>query len=85
MNTSDMLNPDWWIKRAFRNAAAILGILLCVSLAAHAPFGPLLFLGAFAYIAFRIWTVRPARTTRPRQRNSAGAERTPVLPGEARQ
>jgi hypothetical protein len=85
MNTPDMLNPDWWIKRAFRNFVLILCILLFVSLAAHAPFGPLLFLGAFAYFAFRIWTVRPERATKSRQRNTAGAERTPVLPGEARQ
>ncbi len=85
MNTSDMLNADWWIKRAFRNFVVILGILLFVSLAVHAPFGPLLFLGAFAYVAYRVWTVRPERTARSRQRNTAGAERTPVLPGEARQ
>ena len=85
MNISDVLNADRWIKLAFRNAVTILCILLFVSLAAHAPFGPLLILGAFAYIAFRIWTVRPERITRPRQRNTAGAERTPVLPGEAHQ
>jgi hypothetical protein len=54
-------------------------------LAVHAPFGPLLFLGAIAYVAYRVWTVRPERTTRRPQRNTAGAERTPVLPGEARQ
>jgi len=83
MNTSNLLNADWWIKLAFRNFVAILCILLFVSLAAHAPFGPFLVLGVFAYIAFRIWTVSPARTSRPRQRNTAGAERTPVLPGEA--
>jgi hypothetical protein len=85
MNASDMLNADWWIKRAFRNCAAILCILLFVSLAIHAPFGPLLFLGAFCLVAYRIWTVRPERAARSRQRNTAGAERTPVLPGEAHQ
>jgi hypothetical protein len=84
MNSSDFLNADRWIKLAFRNFAAILCILLFASLGVHAPFGPLLFLGAFLYIAYRIWTVRPARATRPLQRNSAGSERTPVLPGEAR-
>ena len=84
MNTSDMLNADWWIKRAFRNFVVILCILLFVSLAAHAPFGPFLVLGASAYIAYRIWTVRPERSSRRQQRNTAGAERTPVLPGEAR-
>ena len=84
MNTSDMLNADRWIKLAFRNFVVILCILLFVSLAAHAPFGPFLVLGAFAYIALRIWTVvRPERSSRRQQRNSAGAERTPVLPGEA--
>jgi hypothetical protein len=83
MNTSDMLNADWWIKRAFRNFVVILCILLFVSLAAHAPFGPFFILGAFAYIAFRIRTARPERTTRRPQRNTAGTERTPVLPGEA--
>ena len=85
MSTPDFLNADFWIKRAFRNFVAILCILLFVSLAAHAPFGPFLVLGAFAYIAFRIWTVTPARTNRPRQRSTAGAERTPVLPGGAHQ
>ncbi len=85
MNTSDMLNADRWIKLAFRNFVAILCILLFVSLAAHASFGPFLVLGAFAYIALRIWTVRPGRSTARRlQRNTAGSERTPVLPGEAR-
>ena len=78
-----MLNADWWIKRAFRNSAAIFFILLCISLVAHTPFGPFIILGAFGYIAYRIWTVRPERTAKSRQRNSAGAERTPVLPGEA--
>ena len=86
MNTSDLLNADRWIKLAFRNLVAILGILLFVSLAIRTPFGPLLFLGALGYIAFRIWTVRPKRAARSsRQRNSSGSERTPVLPGEARQ
>ena len=85
MNTSNFLNPDWWIKLAFRNFVVILCILLFVSLAAHAPFGPFLVLGAFAYFAFRVWTVSPARTARPRQRNTGGAERTPVLPGGAHQ
>ena len=84
MNTSDMLNADRWIKLAFRNFVVILCILLFVSLAAHASFGPFLVLGAFAYIAYRIWTVRPERSSRRQQRNTAGAERTPVLPGEAR-
>ena len=84
MNTSDMLNADRWIKLAFRNFVVILCILLFVSLAAHTSFGPLLVLGAFAYIAYRIWTVRPERSSRRQQRNTAGAERTPVLPGEAR-
>ena len=85
MNTSNLLNPDWWIRLAFRNFVAILGILLFVSLAVHTPLGPFLFLGAFFYIAFRIWTVWPERTARRPQRNTAGAERTPVLPGEAHQ
>jgi hypothetical protein len=85
MNTSDMLNADWWIKRAFRNFVAILGILLFVSLALHAPFGTFLVVGAFCFVAYRIWTVRPERAARSRQRNTAGAERTPVLPGEAHQ
>jgi hypothetical protein len=85
MNTSDLLNADRWIKLAFRNFVAILGILLFVSLGVHTPLGPFLFLGTFCYIAFRIWTVWPARTTRRPQRNTAGAERTPVLPGEAHQ
>jgi hypothetical protein len=80
----DLLNADRWIKIAFRNFVAILGILLFVSLAVHTPFGPLLVLGAFSYIAYRIWTVRPERAARSRQRNSSGAERTPVMPGEAR-
>ena len=84
MNISDMLNADRWIKLAFRNFVVILGILLFVSLAVHTPFGPFLFLGAFLYFAYRIWTVRPERTARSRQRSTAGAERTPVLPGEAR-
>jgi hypothetical protein len=84
MNSSNWLNPDWWIKLAFRNFVLILCILLFVSFAAHTPFGPFLFLGVFGYIAYRIWTVRPARATRPPQRNTAGAERTPVLPSEAR-
>ena len=83
MNTSDMLNADRWIKLAFRNFVVILCILLFVSLAAHASFGPFLVLGAFAYIALRIWTVWPERTARRQQRNTAGSERTPVLPGEA--
>ena len=60
MNTSNFLNADWWIKLAFRNFVIILCILLFVSLAAHAPFGPFLVLGVFVYIAFRIWTVGPA-------------------------
>ena len=85
MNTSNMLNPDWWIRLAFRNFVAILGILLFVSLGVHTPLGLFLFPGAFLYIAFRIWAVRPTRTTRRSQRNTAGAERTPVLPGEAHQ
>ncbi len=84
MSTSDFLNADRWIKLAFRNFVVILCILLFVSLAAHASFGPFLVLGAFAYIAYRIWTVRPERSSRRQQRNTAGAERTPVLPGEAR-
>ena len=84
MNISDMLNADRWIKLAFRDFVAILGILLFVSLAAHTPFGPFLVLGAFCLVAYRIWTVRPERAARSRQRNTAGAERTPVLPGEAR-
>ncbi len=84
MSTSDFLNTDRWIKLAFRNFVVILCILLFVSLAAHASFGPFLVLGAFAYIAYRIWTVRPERSSRRQQRNTAGAERTPVLPGEAR-
>ena len=83
MNTSEMLNADRWIKLAFRNFVVILCILLFVSLAAHAPFGPFLVLGAFAYIALRIWTAWPERAARRPQRNTAGAERTPVLPGEA--
>lgn len=84
MSTPDFLNADRWIKLAFRNFVVILCILLFVSLAAHASFGPFLVLGAFAYIALRIWTVRPERSTARRpQRNTAGAERTPVLPGEA--
>jgi hypothetical protein len=77
MNTSDMLNADWWIKRAFRNFLVILCILLFVSLAAHAPFGPFLVLGAFAYIAFRIWTARPERPT-------TILTRCPCLPGSVR-
>jgi hypothetical protein len=83
MNMSNFLNPDWWIKLAFRNFVVILCILLFVSLAAHAPFGPFLVLGVFAYIAFRIRTAGPARTIRRAQRSTAGADRTPVLPGEA--
>jgi hypothetical protein len=83
MSTPDFLNADFWIKRALRNVVAILCILLFVSLAVHASFGPFLVLGAFAYIALRIWTVRPERSSRRQLRNSAGAERTPVLPGEA--
>jgi hypothetical protein len=84
MSTPDFLNADRWIKLAFRNFVVILCILLFVSLAAHASFGPFLILGAFAYIALRIWTVvRPERAARRQQRNTAGAERTPVLPGEA--
>ncbi len=85
MNTSDMLNADWWIKRACRNFVVILGILLFVSLAVHAPFGPLLFFCAFCLVAYRMWSVRPERAARSRPRNTAGAERTPILPGEARQ
>ena len=85
MSTPDFLNADRWIKLAFRNVVAILCILLFVSLATHASFGPFLALGAFAYIALRIWTVWPERTARRLQRNTAGSERTPVLPGEARQ
>jgi len=85
MSTPDFLNVDRWIKLAFRNFVVILCILLFVSLAAHASFGPFLVLGAFAYIALRIWTVvRPERSSRRQQRNTASAERTPVLPGEAR-
>jgi hypothetical protein len=84
MSTPDFLNADFWIKRAFRNFVAMLCILLFVSLAAHASFGPFLVLGAFAYVALRIWTVWPQRTVRRPQRNTAGSERTPVLPGEAR-
>ncbi len=84
MSTPDFLNADRWIKLAFRNFVVILCILLFVSLAAHASFGPFLVLGAFAYIAYRIWTVWPERTTKRPQRNTAGSERTPVLPGEAR-
>jgi hypothetical protein len=84
MSTPDFLNPDWWIKRALRIFVAILCILLFVSLAVRTPFGPFLFLGAILYFAYRIWTARPERTTRRAQRNTAGAERTPVLPGEAR-
>ena len=84
MSTPDFLNADRWIKLAFRNFVVILCILLFVSLAAHASFGPFLVLGAFAYIAYRIWTVRPGRAARRLQRNNAGAERTPVLPSEAR-
>lgn len=83
MNTQDMLNADWWIKRALRNCVVILCILFLVSLGVHAPFGPFLVLGAFSYIIYRIWAVWPERTTRSPQRNTAGAERTPVLPGEA--
>jgi hypothetical protein len=82
MNTS-MLNADRWIKLAFRNFVVILCILLFVSLAMHAPFGPFLVFGVFCFVAYRIWTVRPERTTKRPQRNTAGAERTPVLPGEA--
>jgi hypothetical protein len=85
MNTSDILNADRWIKLAFRNFVVILGILLLISLVVRTPFGPFLVLGAFCFVAFRIWTVRPERTTKRQQRNTAGAERTPVLPGEARQ
>jgi len=85
MNISDLLNADRWIKLAFRNFVAILGVLLFVSLVAHAPFGPLLVLGVFCYIVYRIWTVLPERTNKRRQRNTAGAERTPVLPGGAHQ
>jgi hypothetical protein len=85
MSTPDFLNADFWIKRALRNVVAILCLLLFVSLAAHASFGPFLVLGAFAYIALRMWTVvRPERSSRRQLRNTAGAERTPVLPGEAR-
>lgn len=84
MNISDLLNADRWIKLAFRNLVVILGILLFVSLVAHAPFGPLLALGALCLVAFRIRAVRPRSAARPRQRNTASAERTPVLPGEAR-
>jgi hypothetical protein len=84
MNISDMLNADRWIKLAFRNFVLILCILLFVSFAAHASFGPFLFLGVFGYFAYRIWTVvHPERSSRRQQRNTAGAERTPVLPGEA--
>jgi hypothetical protein len=85
MNISDLLNADRWIKLAFRNFVVILCILLFGSLIAHAPFGPFLFFIIFLYIAYRIWTARPERNAGPRQRNAAGAERTPVLPGEARQ
>ena len=85
MSTSDFLNTDRWIKLAFRNFVVILCILLFVSLAAHASFGLFLVLGAFCYIIYRIWTVWPERSSRRQQRNTAGAERTPVLPGEARQ
>jgi hypothetical protein len=84
MSTPDFLNADFWIKRAFRNFIGILCILLFVSLAAHAPFGPFLVLGAFCYIIYRIWTAWPERSSRRQQRNTAGSERTPVLPGEAR-
>lgn len=84
MNIPDMLNADRWIKLAFRNFVAILGILLFASLVAHAPFGPFLALGALCLVAFRIWTARPRSAARPRPRNTASAERTPVLPGEAR-
>jgi len=83
MSISDALNTDRWIKLAFRNLVAILGILLFASLAGRAPFGPFLALGAFCYIAYRIWAVRPERTDKRRHRNTAGSERTPVLPGEA--
>jgi hypothetical protein len=84
MNIFDMLNADRWIKLAFRNLVAILCILLFASLVAHAPFGQLLALGALCFVAYRIWTVRPRSAARPRPRNAASAERTPVLPGGAR-
>jgi uncharacterized membrane protein len=85
MNISDLLNADRWIKLAFRNVVVLLCILLFVSLAVRTPFGPFVALGTFSYIIYRISTVRPERNAGPRQRNRAGAERTPVLPGEARQ
>lgn len=84
MNIPGMLDADRWIKLAFRNFVAILGILLLASLVANTPFGPLVALGALCFVAFRIWTARPRSAARPRQRNAASAERTPVLPGEAR-
>lgn len=81
MNVSDMLDADGWIKRAFRTFAVILCVLFFVSLGVHAPFGPFLVLGAFCFVAYRVWTVRPERTARRQERNTGGPNAPPVLPG----
>jgi hypothetical protein len=77
---NNIFDADGWIKRAGRGFAAIMCILALRELIARTPFGPLL-LGCLAiYAAYRIWAIFPQRPRRS-QRNTGGAERTPVLPG----
>ena len=77
---NNLWNPGWWIQRAFRGFAAIMCILFLLELAARSPFGSLLLAILAIYAAYRVWAIFPKRARRT-ERNTGGAERTPVLPG----
>ena len=77
---NNLCNPDWWLQRACRGFAAIMCILAVRELVARSAFGPLLLVCLAIYAAYRIWAASPQRPRR-KERNTGGAERTPVLPG----
>ena len=77
---NNLCNPDWWLQRAYRGFATIMCILAVRELVARSAFGPLLLVCLAIYAAYRIWAASPQRPRR-KERNTGGAERTPVLPG----
>jgi hypothetical protein len=80
MQMRDLLNPDICLRMAYKGFAAIVFALLAVRLVTRVlpVLGPLLVVGAIAYALYRRSTGE--KRSSGERRNTAGAERTPIMP-----
>jgi hypothetical protein len=80
MQIRELFNPNTHLRVATRGLVAILLVLLAVPLVTQAlpVLGPLLVVGAVAYVLYRR-SIGQKRYSGER-RDTAGAERTPIMP-----